>query len=611
METKWYVWLFLIVFAVLALVSSTHNSATSDEVTHIASGYSYWTYFDYTLNPEHPPLVKLWSTIPLLVMSPEMPGEPAAFDGTQWDYGKVFLYQMGNDADLIYFWSRVMMVLIGLLLGYYIYRWATELFGWKAGLLALVLYVFDPNFLAHTAIVHTDVPIAAAIFITTYYFWKFLETNNGHFTLKQHIILGLLVGLCLATKFTGVYVILFLVILYFVHVYFDKYLHHLAALKTNLTKKIAKKDDFDLFEHLQGFYDFAIPRNLHLSSWWLLVTTLIVGFILLALTYGFVHFGGFFEGFMMVVQQSAEGRYAYLFESTQAGGWWYYFIVAFFVKTPGATLFLFASALFVFFQTKLQDNKAIRNALFLGVPAVLYFISFIFNDINIGHRHILPVYPFIFVFIGSVTVIDWDALGKQFAQLKRYARPVLLFFVAWLIVANLFVFPYYIPFFNFLVGGPDNGHTFLLDSNLDWGQGLKETAAWLEENGYGDETIRMSYFGNELAEYRGISANKIMCGPTPGIQVISANKLYDFQGNQFGCVDWLMDYEPIAVIGHSMYIFNIEDPYIEEKDALCRQNCAEGCSSRGEVYGDSMYKQAEDGCLCLCAEATNEELGIL
>jgi len=149
------------------------NSATSDEIAHIPSGYTYWKYGDYKINPEHPPLIKLWATIPLLIIDPALPEAGYWERGDQWEFGRQFLYWSGNNADQLYFWSRFMIVLIGVLLGYYVWKWATELYGWKAGLLALILYVFDANIIAHSTIVQTDIPISAGIFILTYYFWKY------------------------------------------------------------------------------------------------------------------------------------------------------------------------------------------------------------------------------------------------------------------------------------------------------------------------------------------------------------------------------------------------------------------------------------------------------
>ncbi len=591
MKTKWYVWLLLLIFAALAITSMVHNSATSDEVTHITSGYSYWTYFDYTFNPEHPPLVKLWATIPLLILRPALNVAPVNYHGDQWAYAKDFLYHSGNDADTLYFWTRMMIVIIGIVLGYYVYRWASELFGWKAGLLSLILYVFDPNIIAHSTIVHTDIPISAALFITVYYFWRFVQ-KSAHYTPsklinnRQVIFLGILVGICLAVKFTGLYILFILAILYGIHLFFD-------------SGDILSWKEFANYVEINKERLYSDSGRLGL--------VFLISIIFLTATYGFIHVGEYFTGFQNVMEQSVTGRGGYLLGMHGTQGWWYYFPVAFAVKTPFATLVLFFAALyFVFKQT--MDRKQLRNILFLLVPTALYFLAFIPSKYNIGHRHILPVYPFLFVFISALTVVDVEALGL--ARWKRLTKYILLFFVALLIVANISIYPYYISFFSTIIGGADNGHKYLLDSNIDWGQGLKETAQWLEDNGHKNEFIRMNYFGNEDPGYRGIAYRQIMCMPTPGVQVISVNRLYDFLNNQHGCVDWFFDYEPIAIVGHVMYIYNIDDPELIEKDALCQQNCVEGCNSRGKLYGDSAYR-ANDSCLCLCADATNEELGIM
>ena len=118
----------------------------------------------------------------------------------------------------------------------------------------------------------------------------------------------------------------------------------------------------------------------------------------------------------------------------------------------------------------------------------------------------------------------------------------------------------------------------------------------------------MTYFGSEDPLYRGIDSQKIACAATPGLHVISASRLYDFMGNQYGCADWLKSYDPIAVIGYSIFIYDIQDPTVIENYNSCKEDCAKGCAERSQAYGDSVYK---DKCVCICAEATNEELGIL
>lgn len=599
MEKKWIPFCVLAIFFILSIGSMRTNSATSDEVAHIPAGYTYWKYFDYKLNPEHPPFVKLWATLPFLVLQPNLPEDSGYWErGDQWEFGRQFLYWSGNDADQLYFWSRFMIVIIGMILGYYIYLWATALYGWKAGALALGLYAFDPNIIAHATIVQTDIPISAAIFILVYYFWKYTKDKTETvFSSKELVVLGILVGLCFAIKYTGVYVIGFIAVLYALHLFF-------AHLKQHEHEETQKNKFIQFYEFIisdAGTKELATAGKTF-------GIILLIGFFFLLATYGFVNFDEYIVGFKDVLAHSTSGHPSYLLGMNSQNGWWYYFIVAFFVKTPIPTILLFLATFFVFFKTRIQEWHTLRNELFLLVPAGLYFLSFVVNDINIGLRHILPAYPFLFVFAGSLMVTTWDALKEPFVKYKHHATYILGVLVGWLLIGTLLAYPYYLAYFNEFTGGPENGHKYLLDSNLDWGQALKETAQWLDDTGYENQTIRMTYFGSEDPLYRGIDSLSIACAPTPGIHVISVNRLYDFMGNQQGCANWLKDYEPLTVIGYSIFIYDIQDPAVVENYTTCKKDCNKGCAERGEAYGDSVYK---DRCICICSAATNEELGIV
>lgn len=605
LEKKWIPFCFLAIFFILAVGSMRINSTTSDEVAHIPAGYTYWKYFDYKINPEHPPFIKLWATLPFLIMHPQLPEDPGYWErGDQWEFGRQFLYWSGNDADQLYFWSRLMIVIIGMILGYYIYRWATELYGWKAGALALGLYVLDPNVIAHSTIVQTDIPISAGIFILIYYFWKYTKDKTETvFSSKELVILGILAGLCFAIKYTGVYVIGFIAVLYALHLFFV----YVKAHK----EKYPGEDSTQKENIWSGFYasltsDKGLAELTSAGKAFGIIFT--IGIFFLAATYGFVHVKEYVVGFKDVVTHSTAGHPGYLLGMNSQEGWWYYFIVAFLVKTPIPTILLFAAAFFVFFKTRIKEWHGMRNELFLLVPAGLYFLSFVVNDINIGLRHILPVYPFLFVFTGSLTVLNWDALQDPFMKYKHHATYILGVLVGWLLIATLLAYPYYIAYFNEFTGGSENGYKYLLDSNLDWGQALKETAQWLDQHGYENQTIRMTYFGSEDPLYRGIESKSIACAPTPGIHVISVDRLYDFMGNQYGCANWLKDYKPIAVIGYSIFIYDIQDPVVLENYNVCKADCTSGCAERGEAYGDSVYK---DKCICICSTATNKDLGIV
>ena len=131
------------------------------------------------LNPEHPPLLKDLAAFPLLFM-------PLNFDTTQpfweenpndaqWNSGRYFLYQAGNNPEKIVFWSRLPIILLALILGIFIFVWTRQLAGITAGFIALLLYAFDPNILGHNHYVTTDLGIAAFFAFALYYFIKFLK----------------------------------------------------------------------------------------------------------------------------------------------------------------------------------------------------------------------------------------------------------------------------------------------------------------------------------------------------------------------------------------------------------------------------------------------------
>ncbi|MDP2663898.1 MAG: glycosyltransferase family 39 protein, partial [bacterium] len=194
---------FLLLFmAGLAFFSILNDSLTMDEVAHLPSGYSYLTQKDMRLNPEHPPLIKDLAALPLLFIDNiNFPSEIEAWKtkvNGQWDFGFYFLYQAGNPADQMIFWSRIPMILVLLILGFYVFKWARELFGNCAGLLALFFFSFSPSFIAHGRLVTTDVAAAAGAFIATYYFIKALRIPRA----RNIILAGIFFGIAELLKFS-------------------------------------------------------------------------------------------------------------------------------------------------------------------------------------------------------------------------------------------------------------------------------------------------------------------------------------------------------------------------------------------------------------------------
>src|SRR3989344_9312880 len=206
--------ILLAVTFLLPFFSAQNFSPANDEITHLPSGYSYWKTGQITLNPQHPPFVKLISSFPLLFMDLKFDSQDPDLSGpfkNEWIFGRKFL--VSNDVDRLLFWGRLPVVLLSVLLGFYIFRWASEIFSPKAGLLSLFIYAFMPNIIAHAQFVTTDLALALFSFVTFYYLWKFFKTN-----LNKHLIYsGLFLGLALSSKFSAVLflpVVLFLVFVY-------------------------------------------------------------------------------------------------------------------------------------------------------------------------------------------------------------------------------------------------------------------------------------------------------------------------------------------------------------------------------------------------------------
>src|SRR4030042_3286883 len=212
--------LLVLLMLILATISQKKESAIMDDVAHIPAGYSYLTQRDMRLKPEHPPLLKDLSAIPLLFLEGiNFPSELKSWKdevNSQWDFGFNFLYNSGNDADKIIFWSRLPMLLLLIALGFFIYKWTKKLYGKWAALFAIFLFSFSPTFIAHGRYVTTDVGAATAFFIATYFFIHWIQYS----TKKNLILAGIFFGLAQLIKFSLFLLVIYFGILLLIRIYF-------------------------------------------------------------------------------------------------------------------------------------------------------------------------------------------------------------------------------------------------------------------------------------------------------------------------------------------------------------------------------------------------------
>lgn len=499
----------LVILSLQLLLSIRQQTQTWDEANHIYAGYRSWTDKDFGLNPEHPPMVKLVATAPLLSSQPKTPQlQDRYFKEEAFLGGKDFLYQ--NDADQILFRTRMAVAIFTLLLAVMVFLGAKEMFGTGAAFIALALLAFDPNLLAHGAFVTTDVALSCLMFASVYAFYRFVRAPSAW----RLGIVGIATGLALAAKHTGALVFPILLLL------------GLCELVRNWTsaKRVSGKPALRLVASLAGITVIAVvvlwssygfryaarPNGLQLNpplaayvqdlkphETWAISTMARWHVLPESYLYGLAD-----------VRLTANFYTSYVLGKIYAHGVWFYFPIAFLIKSTIGVMALLLLAVFAIVTRRLN---CWREIVFLVVPPVFYLIVAFLVGMNIGVRHILPVYVFFSVLIGGAA---WSLirLNRKWA----YLVGALLLIHA---LSSLRTFPTYLAYANELWGGPSNTYKYLTDSNVDWAQQLKATKQYLDQRGVKD--CWFVYFGEGIADYKYYG---IPCKPLPTIVTLWLNE---------------------------------------------------------------------------------------
>lgn len=530
------IWVFL-----AALFSMSGDSLTMDELAHLPAGYSYLTQKDMRLNPEHPPLIKDLSAFPLLfIKNINFPSDIKAWQedvNGQWDFGNYFLFKSGNPADALIFWGRVPMILLLLLLGFYIFKFAKEFFGNKAALIALLLFSFSPTLLAHGRLVTTDVGAAFGAIFATYYFLKALENP----TKKSIIFAGLALGTAELLKFSLILLIPFFVLLTLIRWKGFKVLAFVFILGFVLVGAVYQYHVWNYPLERQVADSKSIlgsfpNRPIADSIIWLADKPILRAYA----QYGL--------GLAMVTQRASGGNTTYFLGEVSASGWKNYFPLVYLLKEPLTFHILTLLALiFAVWQIKKfrigQHFPVLVMLLFIGI----YWATSLKSNLNIGVRHLLPVFPFTIILVSA-------AVAK--------IKPVILAgLAAWQIISVVSVYPSFLAYFNESIGGPSQGYKYAVDSNLDWGQDLKRLTKWVEENNISE--ISVDYFGGADISY--YLKEKLAPWQGHGYLAVSATFLQGGRGrpadgfnSPTGYYNWLNSYTPVAQIGNSIFVYKID-----------------------------------------------------
>jgi hypothetical protein len=438
--------------------------------------------------------------------------------------------------------GRISTILFSLGVGIIVLGWAQSLYNKWIGLIAFGLYVFEPNIIAHSRLITTDIYAVGTITLTLFLFWRFLEKP----VFGRGLLASLALGLSQIAKYTGLFLFPLLLILYIVR-YWEW-----------IISKLRQK----LFRELwQAFQRFLLYGFLFLIISLLIIN---VGFLFnrTGIALGDYDFRSnilnslqglsgllrripiplpypYLEGLdLVLMHERIGGSYGAIFmlgELRQGEGFPGYFLVATQFKMPIAILALIILAV-VDVLKLLIKRELPQGQIYLLIPIIFFTIYFnFFFRAQIGIRFFLVVFPILLIFCVQIF--------QKWVRLSRGSRIGLILAGIYLIGSVASYFPHYLSYFNELVLDRTFAYRILADSNLDWGQNKAVLDEFLEEH---PEYI---FEPDE---------------PTSGLILVGVNEFTGVLGSS-KTFKWLRDnFEPVDHLYYTYLIFDIHPSEIED-----------------------------------------------
>ncbi|MEY2881347.1 MAG: hypothetical protein RLZZ15_3727 [Verrucomicrobiota bacterium] len=517
-------WQFAFVAALLALHwalavgSKLNESTTSDELVHLTGGFTFNHFHDYRLHPENGILPQRWAALPATLAGtkfPDLANNSYWRTSDAWVIGHQFFYETGDDHFPRLMAGRAMIALFGVATGLLVFLWSRRLFGFAGGVISLVLFTFDPGFLAHDALATSDACMTFFMLASVGAWWRHLHDGRARWWWLSAAAFGLA---CVA-KYSAPLLLPMFVALAALRAFAPEPLALLGRAWTTRGGKFGAAA-LSALAHgavaalvIWAFFGFRFsaanptlpPFDHFIRPWeWLDANLGASGKLLRALAAAHVLPEGYLYGFAYVLE-TAQVRSAFLNGDYSTTGWPSFFLWAFALKSSLAVVAASALALVLAARRWLAAAVpgAWRGDLYRVAPLVVlfavYWLFSITSHLNIGHRHILPTYPVLFIAAGALAA--WCASRRAFAVVG-----------ALLLASHLRestrIAPHYLAYFNALAGGPANGWRHLADSSLDWGQDLPGLKTWLDANARA-EPAYLAYFGTGEPAYYDLRVKRL------------------------------------------------------------------------------------------------------
>jgi len=462
----------------------SRKSITVDEVVMIPSAYYHLAAGNFQLVNEHPPLAKIIAGVPTLLVQPnevkaeEIVGEPGSIK-EKWSYAERFWENNPDIFESLSFWPRVPAVILTVLLGLLIFKFARELFGPLAAVLAVALFTLEPTVLAHGRVVQTDIPAALGYLLLFFTMYRYTKDPF----LKNAAWIGAAAGVALLAKFSmllaGPVLVVFFGWMFWRRM--KKGPGRRTIIHVGLCTLVAILiiNAGYLFQHRAiaapdaQWIQESFPR---VSGTVTLLTSLVSHLVP----------ADFVLGILRQVRHNAEGHPAGFLGMYSRFGWWYYFPVAFALKTTIPFLLLALASLTWAIYRWVKDRQA--RFLWMLVPFLVYTVYVLGSRIDIGVRYYLPAYPFLFILGGALL-----ARAFRSPKLRRAGMFAAIALLAWVGVEATRAFPNHVSYMNQIASARPHWW-YLSDSNVEWGDDARGVGLYLRERG--ETRVRSQFLGD-------------------------------------------------------------------------------------------------------------------
>jgi hypothetical protein len=543
-------WVFVVaVIALLAqmafamVTTAVEQTPTIDEPVYAGTAVVYVQQHSLRYNPEHPPLGKLIIASGLVFAHPHL---DAGFAGDQTALGRRLLYESGNDPGRLMLWARLPVIVLTLLFGLVVLAFARELVGRVGGLMALALYAFSPDVIAHGSLATLDIPASGFLLTSVWLLWRARRRPLPHLPLA-----GVALGAAVATKMSMLPAVAVLLALAVASVWHARRLGTGAGTPRlgmgGETPRPAKRQLLWLGAAAaagMALVALAVVWATYLAVdprlRWTAPADLPAVHGLRGLLIDWLPFPQPYRDGMRVQFGFEHATWqGFLFGRLYRGSLWYYLPAALLVKTP-----LGMPALWSAGAAAMAALPRLRPAApYVLVPPALLLAVAMSGSRDLGVRYALFVPVFLAVAAGGAV-----ALRRRWAQV---AVAALLVFVA---VSSLRTYPYYLPYSNEAFGGPSKTRLRLHDSNVDWGQDLGRLADRLDRR-YPHQKVWLVYKGAGVPSYYGIDAADPRTAPPSevhGLLVVSDTSVAKADDRLKAL---LRTSRPIDDVGHSITIY--------------------------------------------------------